>query len=211
MTDDERYIDQLIAEGEHQRQDFKFEITSARKIARTLVAFANSDGGRLLIGVKDNGRIAGIRSEEEYYMIEAAATMYCKPVIRFDSYRREAEGKSILEILIEPSAEKPHYALDESNRWKAYHRVNDKNHLADYILLQVWKREKRVHGTYLEYTLNEEEVLRYLEQHREAGFDELRSALAMKKRTLQGVLINLVSIGALRMKFNEYSRSFVLG
>ena len=38
-----------------------------------LVAFANTGGGRLLIGVKDNGKIAGIRSEEELYMIEAAS------------------------------------------------------------------------------------------------------------------------------------------
>ena len=69
LTDTD-YIHTLIAEGEHQQQDFKFEISDARKIAKTLSAFANTDGGRLLIGVKDNGRIAGVRSEEEKYMIE---------------------------------------------------------------------------------------------------------------------------------------------
>jgi len=57
-----RYIQKLIEEGEHQRLDFKFEITDARRLARTLVAFANTDGGRLLIGVKDNGAVAGVRS-----------------------------------------------------------------------------------------------------------------------------------------------------
>ena len=51
--------------------DFKFEISDSKKIARTLVAFANTDGGRLLIGVKDNGSISGIRSEEEKYMIDS--------------------------------------------------------------------------------------------------------------------------------------------
>ena len=65
---DTDYIHALIAEGEHQQQDFKFEISDARKIAKTLSAFANTEGGRLLIGVKDNGRIAGIRSEEEKYI-----------------------------------------------------------------------------------------------------------------------------------------------
>lgn len=67
------YIHALIAQGEHQQQDFKFEISDICKIAKTLSAFANTDGGRLLIGVKDNGKIAGVRSEEEQYMIEAAA------------------------------------------------------------------------------------------------------------------------------------------
>ena len=74
------YIFDLIAQGEHQQQDFKFEISDARKIAKTLSAFSNTDGGRLLVGVKDNGRIAGVRSEEEIYMIDAAGS-YEKSVI----------------------------------------------------------------------------------------------------------------------------------
>jgi predicted HTH transcriptional regulator len=54
------YIKNLIKQGEHQQLDFKFEITDSKKIARSLVAFANTDGGKLLIGVKDNGAIAGM-------------------------------------------------------------------------------------------------------------------------------------------------------
>ena len=67
------YIQKLIEKGESQTLDFKFEVSDSRKIARTFSAFANTDGGTLLIGVKDNGAIAGVRTEEEYYMIEAAA------------------------------------------------------------------------------------------------------------------------------------------
>ena len=48
---DTQYIHALIAEGEHQQQDFKFEISDARKNAKTLSAFSNTDGGRLLIEV----------------------------------------------------------------------------------------------------------------------------------------------------------------
>ena len=70
-----QYIYNLIAQGEHVRQDFKYEISDARKIARSVSAFANTEGGRLLVGVNDNGKIAGVRSEEEIYMIEAAARL----------------------------------------------------------------------------------------------------------------------------------------
>ena len=83
LLTDTDYIHALIAEGEHQQQDFKFEISDARKIAKTLSAFANTNGGRLLIGVKDNGKIAGVRSEEEKYMIEAAAQLYCVPEVEY--------------------------------------------------------------------------------------------------------------------------------
>lgn len=93
QTTDANYIQQLITEGEHVHQDFKFAISDARKIAKSLSAFANTGGGRLLIGVKDNGKIAGIRSEEELYMIEAAATMYCKPALQLENQLYRVEGK----------------------------------------------------------------------------------------------------------------------
>ena len=66
LQNDTDYLHAWIAQGEHQQQDFKFEISDARKIARSLSAFANTNGGRLLVGVKDNGRLAGIRSEEDW-------------------------------------------------------------------------------------------------------------------------------------------------
>ena len=52
-------------------QDFKYQITDARKIARSISAFANNSGGHLLVGVKDNGSIVGVSSDEEIYMIVA--------------------------------------------------------------------------------------------------------------------------------------------
>lgn len=96
----EKYIRALIAQGEHQQLDFKFEITDARKIARTLSAFSNTQGGRLLVGVKDNGRISGIQSDEEFYMVESAATLYCRPEVKFSSRIHQIDGKNILEVYI---------------------------------------------------------------------------------------------------------------
>ena len=95
------YIHKLIEEGEHQQQDFKFAITDAKKIARTLTAFANTDGGRLLIGVKDNGVVAGVRSEEELHMIEAAMQMYTRPKIKCKANTWIVEGKTVVEVLVE--------------------------------------------------------------------------------------------------------------
>ena len=61
-------LKRLIAEGEGVQLDFKFRIDDQKKIARTLSAFANTEGGKLLIGVKDNGKINGVNPEEEYYL-----------------------------------------------------------------------------------------------------------------------------------------------
>ncbi|MCK7531150.1 MAG: ATP-binding protein [Marinilabiliales bacterium] len=76
-----RYIHNLILKGEGMNLDFKYCISDPQKIARTLSAFSNSEGGKLLIGVRDNGSLAGVRSDEEYYMIDAAAKLYCNPEV----------------------------------------------------------------------------------------------------------------------------------
>ncbi|MDF3027350.1 MAG: putative transcriptional regulator [Fluviicola sp.] len=135
-------VKQLIREGEHQQQDFKFRIDDSKKIARTLVAFANTDGGRLLIGVKDNGKIAGVDPTEEIHMIEAAVDMYSKPKLEFQSRVWQEDMKLVLEISIEKSPNKPVLALDEEGKWKAYVRRKDHTLLANKILLNVWKHER---------------------------------------------------------------------
>lgn len=110
------YLFKLIEEGEHQQQDFKYCINDSKKIAKSLVAFANTNGGRLLIGVKDNGRIVGIKTDEEFYMVEAAAKIYSNPAIHFSTQQWHVGGKMVLEIQIKPSEQKPHFAKDE-NGW----------------------------------------------------------------------------------------------
>lgn len=129
-----------IAQGEHQQQDFKFEISDSRKIAKTLSAFANTNGGRLLIGVKDNGRIAGVRSEEEEYMIEAAARRYCSPQVSYSMQTVIVDGRSVLVVEVDESDEKPIYALDEENKKWAYLRVADENILATTVHLCIWQQ-----------------------------------------------------------------------
>ncbi len=203
MKDEVQYIEKLISQGEHQQLDFKFEITDSRKIAKTLVAFANTDGGRILIGVKDNGRIAGVRSDEEYYMIDAAAAMYCKPEIKFESYKRSITGKIVLEIIIHASKQKPHYAQDENKKWFAFQRVDDQNLHADPILLQVWKREKRPRGTFLEFSDKEQVLLEFLEQDGISSMENIANKIPLKKRTISQLLVNLVSLKVIEMSFTE--------
>src|ERR1039457_2808303 len=128
------YISKLIDKREHQQLDFKFEITDARRIARSLVAFANTDGGRLLIGVKDNGASAGMRSDEEYYMVEAAAKMYCKPPVTFLTKEWTVNTKNVLEIIVPKSPYKPHFAAHKDGKWMVYIRNGDQNLLANRIL-----------------------------------------------------------------------------
>lgn len=136
------YVEKLVREGEHQTQDFKFRVDDARKIAKTLVAFANTDGGRLLIGVKDNGVISGVRSDEEYYVIEAASQLYTKPEVAFTAIVHDVNGKQVLEIDVKPSDIRPHYAIDADKKEIAFFRKDDENHPVNGVILEYWKMDR---------------------------------------------------------------------
>jgi predicted HTH transcriptional regulator len=199
---DPSYIRKLIAEGEHQQLDFKFEISDSRKIARTLVAFANTDGGKLLVGVKDNGSIAGVRSDEEYYMIEAAAQMYCKPVLPFEIKKWVVDSKTVLEISI-PRNQQACFARDEKGKWLAYVRVADQNIQANRILLEVWKRKTKHQGTFIEYSKKENELLSYLSENREISLSKFTRIAKLSRRDAENILINLVSLKIIEIHLNE--------
>ncbi len=133
----------LISQGEHQTQDFKFRIDDQKKIARTLCAFANTDGGRLLIGIKDNRKVTGVNPEEEFHMIEGAATLYCQPPVKFESKIWQEDYKLVLEIIVPADPERNHQAKDDDGRWKIYIRRKDHTLAANKIILKIWSLEKK--------------------------------------------------------------------
>jgi predicted HTH transcriptional regulator len=197
------YLKKLILQGEHQKQDFKFQVNDSRKIARSISAFANTDGGKLLIGVKDNGVIAGVRSDEEFYMIEAAARMYCKPMIDFAHRTWNVDGKTVLEIDIPILDDKPCFAENESGKWMAYIRLKDQNILATTIQLKYWKREKSQTGTFIRYSDKEKLLLDYLQENSFITLAKFCRIANIPKYLAENLLVNFMITGIIEMAQNE--------
>lgn len=173
VTGEEDRLMDLIEEGEHQQQDFKYRIDSSQKISKTLVAFANTDGGRLLIGVKDNGRIAGVDPQEEYYMIEGASQLYCKPEIPFNATVYQFEEKLVLQIDVPKSPLSPHFAKESDQSWRAYIRQADENFVVNRVILRLLKDKKPGSRKNLLNYGNEERLLfDYLSQHSTISFSK---------------------------------------
>jgi predicted HTH transcriptional regulator len=151
FVDDRRYLLNLIKEGEHQQQDFKYRVSDACKLAKSVSAFANTDGGRLLIGVRDDGHLSGVRSEEEIYMMHQAAYKYCKPEpsIKFDTYH--VDGRTIVVATVPPSDKKPVCAEDEDGKSRAYIRIADENIVASPVHLTLWREGQKKRGSVMTY------------------------------------------------------------
>ena len=122
--EDKRYLISLIKEGEHQQQDFKYRVSDACKLAKSVSAFANTDGGRLLIGVRDDGHLSGVR----------------------------LEGRTIVIATVPPSDKRPVFAIDEDGKTRAYIRIADENIVASPVLLTIWRDVQKQQGIVMTYT-----------------------------------------------------------
>lgn len=204
------YIQKLISESEHVCQDFKFAISDARKIAKSLSAFANTQGGRLLVGVKDNGKIAGVRSEEEIYMIDAAAQMYCQPPVKLENYIYKVEGKDVLEVRVAESDRKPICALDETGKAWAYVRIKDENILASPVHLKIWQHNRNDEKVIVTYSPREQELLTLLNQQGALTLNQCRKLTGMPRHELCRLLADFIRFELVEQVFRGHTFYFQL-
>jgi predicted HTH transcriptional regulator len=206
----DHYLKKLIAEGENQQLDFKYCISDSRKIARTLAAFANSDGGRLLIGVRDNGSIAGIKSEEEYYMVDTAAQLFCRPEIAFTIKQHITGGKTILEVQVNKGDKRPYQAKNENGRWLSYFRHHDQNLLTNRVLLQVWRKEEKRSGVLVKFGKAENSLMEYLGKNGSITLSKFRKIARISSYRAESILANLIIFRVLKMNASEKGFSYEL-
>lgn len=198
-----RYLKELIASGEGLKLDFKYCISDSRKIARTFSAFANTEGGILLIGVKDNGTIAGVRSDEEIYMIETASKLFCRPEIPLIIRHHTIGGKTVLEVKVEKGRKRPYSAKTEDGRWRAYSRQEDQNIVANRVLLDLWKKEKSAKGVMVTFTRTEDTLLDWLRTNDIITLSAFMRLTGISSSRARQILVNLILLGIVDMNITE--------
>ena len=199
--DDKRYLLSLIREGEHQQQDFKYRVADACKLAKSVSAFAKTDGGRLLIGVRDDGHLSGVRSEEEIYMMHQAAYKYCKPEasIKFDTYH--AEGRIIVIATVPPSSKRPVCAQDEEGRMRAYIRINDENIVASPVHLALWRESQKPQGAMITYNDDIRKLLDVI--HGRQTLNQIVRLSRLPRHKVITLMARLIRFGTLRCEYAD--------
>jgi predicted HTH transcriptional regulator len=206
----DHFLKKLIEEGENQQLDFKYCVSDSRKIARTLSAFANSDGGKILIGVRDNGSIAGIKSDEEIYMVDTAAHLFCRPEITYTIKQHLTGGKTILEVEVIRGNKRPYQVKDENGKWLSYFRHLDQNLVANKVLLQVWRKEEKKSGVLVKFSKVENSLLDYLEKNGSITLSKFRKITGISSYKAESILANLLIFKVLIMNASEKGFSYEL-
>ena len=200
----------LIHQGEGEQLDFKQTISDPFKIAKTIAAFANTRGGTLLVGVRDNKTILGVDPEEEKYMLETGANFHCEPTISL-TYREvedEEEQATVLEVTIAESQHKPHYVIDKYNQRHVYIRQHDKSLPASKLMIDMMRQGKLPVGGIGERAVkhlghNEKKLFSFLEKHQRITLKQFMQIVNISKRRALRTLHELTLRGMIRLHDHE--------
>lgn len=197
----------LVAEGEGLHTEFKRLLNSAPKIARSISAFANTSGGVILVGVDDDRRIVGIRSEKEtLQIIEEAMSNHLDPQPEIELFVEEFKSRMVLVVSIPESPYSPHFHIDETRRYdtgkpvverRVFIRDGSHNRAAseDRIALMLSSDEP----VRMTFTEREHRLLAYLSEHDRITTEEFARLAEIPLHEARRILILLVRADAIRM------------
>jgi predicted HTH transcriptional regulator len=197
----EHPIKSLISQGEGLQLDFKQVIQNPRKIAKSMVSFANTEGGILLIGVRDNGTLSGVKSEDEIHMLDLAAHFFCKPELTYSVEEVWIEGKSILKVTIPKGKEKPYHAKGDDDKWWVYVRVNDKCILASKTTVDFMRNSSK--PAQLSLGTLEQGILKFIGEREKSTLNDICKKFNLGKRRTSRILVSLMQLQAIRSHTTE--------
>ena len=197
-------LKKLILAGEGVDLDFKKTITFHHKIAKTMVSFANNKGGKILIGVMDDGTVKGVKNEEEErFMLLKAGTHFCRPQIIPKFTEHIVDGHLVLVAEIEASDVKPHYSLGEDLKWWVYIRVKDKCVLASKIVIDVLQKAKSIEPVIINFSEKEKALLEYLQANEKITLMAFCDLIKCHRRQGSKILVNLILSGIIRVHYSD--------
>ena len=98
-----------IRQGENVHTDLKERLGVPRELSKDLVCFANTDGGQLIIGVRDDGTLVGVDEPDRVScMVDNVAFNNCEPPLTVVQEVFEEAGKKIVVVNIPKGAQRPY-------------------------------------------------------------------------------------------------------
>lgn len=204
-------LEDLVSKGEGQLLEFKLKASFPGKIVKELVAFSNSNGGNLFIGVDDDGRISGLKfAEEDKYMIDKAIQSHIKPKIRYQAKIIPINRKrSVLHYRVFENQKKPNYYLnDPKKRGKAYVRVNDKSVQASREIVEILKRSKIKKSYPIHLGERERLLFQHIGRYGKTTVSRFMEISGLSRFKASQILISLVVSNILTIEIGEKTDYF---
>jgi predicted HTH transcriptional regulator len=203
---------QLVRQGEGQQLEFKLKSNHPDKIMKEIVAFANSEGGKLLIGVADNKELIGLKyPDEDEYIISKSIEKFIFPEVNYKLQKIRLDNeKEVLVYDILASENKPH-CLDLKgipDERKIFVRSADKSIQASKEVKEILKGKKKDKGYKFAYGEKENLLMKYLDSYKEITVTKFSEVAEIPKKIASRTLVLLVLAGVLKVNPSEIEDTF---
>jgi predicted HTH transcriptional regulator len=204
---DPRQISQLktlVSKGEGFHLEFKRKATYPDKIVREMIAFANSKGGILLLGIGDDRTIPGLKHPEDESHVIKEALKRCRPALSIkETFIPIGTNRSVIQYEVSESHRKPHYFLTAEQAKESFVRVEDKSIKASREMREIAKRSQRNKDIRFHYGEYEKMLMQYLDQHHTITLKKFTELSGLKRFIASKKLILLVLADVLRITPHE--------
>ncbi len=203
-------LKKLVAEGEGLQLEFKRKASYPEKIVRELIAFANTEGGTLLVGVDDDKTIPGVKYPDEESFSVQGALRYCKPKLMFhESILAISETRFVVRYDVPQSEKRPH-CFKQENTLECFVREGDKSIKASREMQEIVKRSKKKKDVRFVYGEHEQQLMQYLHTNPTITLTEFCALTKLNRFKASRKLVLLVLANVLKITATEkgdlYSR-----
>ncbi len=202
----------LVNQGEGPHLEFKRKASHPEKIIREMIAFANTDGGTVLIGVDDKGTIPGVKyPEEEILVIQQALQKACRPsLFATETIIPLDENQFVVRLDIPLSLRRPHFNVLSGDSKESYVRASDMSIKASSEMVEIVRRSKQKKDIRFNYGESEKQLMEYLALNKTITLEEYRKLARLNRFRAAKKLVLLVLANVLRITPSEkgdlYSR-----
>ena len=211
---DPRQVQQLrnlVSHGEGASLEFKRKATFPQKIVREMIAFANTKGGILLLGIGDDGCLAGLKHPEDELHVMTEALKKVRPSMQYTvTLIPIANTRMVIQYVIPESKRKPHYIIDEKKMKESFVRVDDKSIKASRELREIVKRKQRMKDIRFHYGEHEKFLMQYLDEKKTITLKEFVALSGLNRLYASRKLILLVLANVLRIIPHEKGDLYII-
>jgi hypothetical protein len=204
---------EIIAGGESSTVEFKRKFTSAEKFAREIIAFANTVGGYLIVGVDDDGRVVGVESEKEQVELITIAQHSITPWLDVEVDVVEIEFVDVVVVHVPNSVQKPHRLISDDpnerpHERKAFIRQGENSVTASKEMTRILAGQSP-DAPPIQLTIGDRErrLFAYLERYGQASPNDFARLVNISRRRAGQILFKLVRAGVLQIH-NDGSHDF---
>ena len=206
-------LQRLARLGEGYHLEFKRRISSPVRIAREAIAFANTWGGAILVGVDDDGTVVGVKdAQEEIFDLERAFNENCDPPVQFSlDVVPVSRKREVIVANIDASDKKPHKLVDpESPASEVFVRVDEHSVTASPEMIELLRHENNDQGVHFEFGDKELLLLRFLETYESISVERYATIAGISRPEASTILVTLARARVLRLVAGEKGDTFVI-